>query len=459
LAWITGADVYVDKLDKTFAESMDALQQEYKKMYPRAPFQTKLTVNKLVENKYVSNNTALLFSGGLDSTYSLFSNISLHPTLIMILGAADIPLSNVPFQEIVKTKYSNFAKRERLNINFIRTNALEILNKRRVDYLFWRFQAQLEADFWQGLGYSFGHICQAAPLSIERFNHLLIAASVQAETKARTIREHPDASSPNTDEKMTWANLQVRHDGCIHRYEKVFALRKFFDKHRIILRVCNIQHRITSQVSSHAINCSKCEKCFRTIIPLILANIDPRKCGFIVDKSTFKYLRKILENEKIDIESLEGFWFPIKDMIPEKINSDLYGFSNFLEWFRSIDIRSSVRDVWVYRDIYNKLPFPLAKVLDELYKVLGIKIHEPSPVRRLGAHKKRKIDRSLGMREKRDRSIMFIPEYGKTVIFSYRLSTHITGNNGFLTLTRFHICTLAESGIKYSIPSLHSRVS
>ena len=33
LVWITGADVYMDELDKTFAESAQALQQEYKKGY------------------------------------------------------------------------------------------------------------------------------------------------------------------------------------------------------------------------------------------------------------------------------------------------------------------------------------------------------------------------------------------------------------------------------------------
>ena len=42
-------------------------------MYPKAPFKTKLVVNKIIKNKPNSNGAALLFSGGLDSIYSLYT--------------------------------------------------------------------------------------------------------------------------------------------------------------------------------------------------------------------------------------------------------------------------------------------------------------------------------------------------------------------------------------------------
>src|SRR3990170_5479577 len=83
LAWITGADVHVGELDATFAESMNALQLEYKRVYPRAPFKTNLIVNDLVEGEENPDGAALLFSGGVDSTYSLYSNRALNPRLVM----------------------------------------------------------------------------------------------------------------------------------------------------------------------------------------------------------------------------------------------------------------------------------------------------------------------------------------------------------------------------------------
>ena len=51
LAWITGTDVYVDELDKSYAESVQFLQEEFKKMYPRAPFNTKIIANRFIENR------------------------------------------------------------------------------------------------------------------------------------------------------------------------------------------------------------------------------------------------------------------------------------------------------------------------------------------------------------------------------------------------------------------------
>ena len=110
---------------------MDVVHREYKRMYPGLPFRTRLLADRLVNNKYASNETALLFSGGLDSTYSLFSNIALNPRLIMIFGTSDIPISNVAFQKTLKREYSAFAEREGLTLNFVRTNALEILDMKK----------------------------------------------------------------------------------------------------------------------------------------------------------------------------------------------------------------------------------------------------------------------------------------------------------------------------------------
>lgn len=99
IAWVTGADVHVHELDRTFARSMNSVHREYKEMYPRLPFTTRLVADRLVDNKFASRDVALLFSGALDSTYSLFSNISVKPRLNMIFGTFDIPISNVPFQK------------------------------------------------------------------------------------------------------------------------------------------------------------------------------------------------------------------------------------------------------------------------------------------------------------------------------------------------------------------------
>ena len=303
LAWITGADVYVDELDGTFAASMDALQLEYKKNYPKAPFKTKLIVNSLVEGDDNPSNTAILFSGGIDSTYSLYKNIDLNPRLIMIIGTMDIPISNIELQERIKTEYDDFAEREGFKLNFIRTNALEIFDHSRLRHLWGKFQERHEGDYWNGIGFSLHRISQVAPLSVGRFNRLLVAASYE-----QWVRDDIDASARTRDETVSWANLNVNYDGDLRRYEIVFALKNLLINERITLRVCLSTPEYLYPYN--IMNCSRCEKCLRTIVYLVYAGIDPNNCGFNVDDSTFDLIRYIFEEKLLTKKQIELWWKP-----------------------------------------------------------------------------------------------------------------------------------------------------
>jgi hypothetical protein len=371
LAWITGADIYVDELDKTFVESMETLQQEYKKMYTKAPFtsapfNSKLIVKKIVENKISTQKTALLFSGGLDSTYSLLKNISLNPRLIMIFGA-DIPISNVPFQELVKKEYSDFAEKEGVDINFIHTNSLEILNRRRVEHFFWNFIERFEGSFLtrlQGSILQFGHV---APLSIGRFNQLLTAGAI-TENIVHSISRYPWTHIRHTDELIRWANIKVRHDGPIHRHKKVFGIRKYLNEKRIKLRVCQVQPKLDC---TDALNCSGCEKCLVTIASLVLAGIDPNKCGFNVDNKTFELMRELFEQEKIDTLSITLYWRPLQQATPDAVDGDLYGSKQFSKWFKKIDLDYLSRPFTPPLSLlYYKLPYPVSNFIRKVF-------HEP----------------------------------------------------------------------------------
>lgn len=369
-AWITGADVYVDELDSKFTESMNALQQEYKKMYS-APFKTRLIVDRLVQNNYASNNTALLFSGGLDATYSVFSNINAGPMLIMIFGM-DIRLSNIAFQKTLEREYSNFAKREGLTLSFVRTNAREVLNERRVNYLFRKYQGSLEGNFWVGIGYLLGHVGQTAPLSIGRFSHLLVA-SRGIETKAPSMRENPDASFKSADEKIMWASLRVKHDGNIPRHQKAFALRTYLDKHKCQLRPCINSSfsysRRGQSLPSAGINCNECPKCLQTIAELALAGIDPNECGFTVDQTTFNRISELFQKRQLTHHEILLWWKPLQEAIPNEIEDTPPDAKQFFEWFKTIDLNSSGgRYNGQLTHLYHKLPYPLANMFELVYQ-------------------------------------------------------------------------------------------
>jgi hypothetical protein len=354
VAWITGSDVYVNEVDHTFAESMIALQQEYKKMYPLAPFKTRLITETFVENKPSPDGAALLFSGGVDSTYSLFSNMHLNPRLVMIFGVWDTPLKNVELLDSIERVYRGFAAKEGFKLNIIRTNALEMLDVGRIEHFFWRFDYGLANGFWMGLGFSLGHIGQVAPLSVRRFKRLLVSGGGSS----------PYASVYNTNEKMGWTNLHVKHLPEIYRYEKIFALKKYQNNHRITLRVCGFPERLTS----NSLNCNRCIKCLITIIPLVNAGIDPNEVGFKVDNKTWKRFKSLFEKKKINNRVLKHVWMPFQKIIPEKIEMDLYGSKKFLKWLKTVDLsmfeQTSNNPLSV---LYFRSPYKLSHALSKRF--------------------------------------------------------------------------------------------
>ena len=99
LAWLSGSDIHVDKIDKSFKESMNSLQEVFRNLYPLIPFKTNIVVDKIVDNKIEledpTRRTAILFSGGVDSTYSLISHIDEKPRLIMHWGGRENTLSHL----------------------------------------------------------------------------------------------------------------------------------------------------------------------------------------------------------------------------------------------------------------------------------------------------------------------------------------------------------------------------
>jgi len=64
--------------------------------------------------------------------------------------------------------------------------------------------------------------------------------------------------------------------------------------------------------------------------------------------------------------------------IPDNIEYDLYGSKEFFMWLRSYH-KPHERDVWRYRELYDSLPYQLAKILNEIYKKLKINIHFGNP--------------------------------------------------------------------------------
>ena len=375
LAWLSGADIIVERIDKNFKEAMIKVQDTFKTIYPLIPFNTEIHADEVVDNRLEPQDneyrTGLLFSGGADSMYSLLTNMNLNPRLLMTWGLDNFPYPEHPehWNKTIEI-YQAFAERKKLDFNLIKTNVTQILDNRRISH---RYHRELyDGAVRSALQHSLVLLPLVAPLSTNRFDNVIIAASF---TPSYDFSKNPRAAIPQIDESIIWADLSVKHDGFnLSRNEKIFGpISDFLKNDELVLRVC-----LRSAYVDGKINDSTCEKCLRTIASLTLAGVDPNHCGFKVDESTFRLMRSYWEKARF---SHPGFhWTEIKKAIPEEITQDMYGSKDFFEWFRSFDFKS-VEKNWSYVDLYNSLPYWTAKNLDRIFMRLGINVHQ-EPVKR-----------------------------------------------------------------------------
>jgi len=371
LAWLTGSDIHVKALDRTFKESMDELQKFLAKMYPKGLFTAEIKAETLVENKIEPENperrTGVLFSGGADSFYSLINNIQHNPRLITIWGSDDFPYpeSSDHWEKAIST-YQKYAKKKNLELHILKTNISQILNFRKIEHTY--HKELYDGKLRGALQHSLVLLPPAAPISMGRFDRFIIAAT---NTPEHDYQLKPRATSPSADEKISWADLSVKHDGQVDRYKKIERIVDYHVNDEFSLRVCS-----RSAFIDGIINDSKCPKCLKTIVCLILAGFDPNLCGFNVDESTFEFLRSMWENND-KASTHGGGWKSIQDSLPAQLDIGVNGSKEFFEWFRGFDLEAAERN-WFYNDLYMWLPFRLSKILDKVYSKYVIALHQGS---------------------------------------------------------------------------------
>jgi len=356
LAWLVGADVRVETLDKNYSKAMNAIKNEFNLIFPRGRFKTKIVADKLVDNQTNSTGTALLFTGGIDSIYSMIDNIKLKPRLLMYSGIQHYQLfPNYSERErFVRDKYAAFAAQKGLEFNFIKTNIIGVLNDNRIAHDFHRILRG--TNLWLGLQFPLVLLGLPAPLSIGRFNKILISASVDP---SHNYTLFPHSSQPRIDEKFSLADLKVEHYGYIHRFSKTSLIKEYLKNNALEINVCN-------RPPPNKLNCSACEKCYRTIASLVLEGVDPNKCGFEVDNSTFRSIKRMLIKKNTDALAVDSLWKKLQLIVPDRINTDFYGSKDFFQWFKRIDINAVRKKRNTYWAIYNTLPFPLALLYDAI---------------------------------------------------------------------------------------------
>ena len=368
VAWALGADVYVDELDKTYLESLDKIKNVLKKFYPRINFNNIIDVENVISNSFSNDEYGLLFSGGIDCTFSYLKNMDKKLNLITIMGGA-IPVYNKKFIMKIRNKHKNFGKKEKRNINFIESNIRDVLNEASINSTYGR-HIRYET-WWTGINLSLIHTGLCAPLTTEKIKYLMVSSSASGEIPL------PYGCDPRIDNNISWADVKVIHEGYeYNRQQKIKYIKKrFIINNNIypVFSVCNYTPTISSDL-----NCNKCEKCSRTITGLVLEDIDPNKCGFNIDANYFEYVKeRIIKKKFANDEWIVYHWNLIRNSIPEGKEVYLYNSKEFFEWFKNYDLSGNIKKTSFSGILnssvlyfYSKLPKNFRQsILEAYYKI------------------------------------------------------------------------------------------
>ncbi len=314
IVWFSGDELEVDKVDHAFYEAMDAIKSGFKKLYPDTDLSKgRITYNELVTNTYETPLYGMLFSGGADAYATYFRHHEKPVDLITVWGA-DIALDDTEQWELLVSLNEEEKILKKNKKVYIKSN-LRTFYTNDIQYI-----APL-SGWWNDVQYGMALNCVVAPIShLRGYGTLYIASSFTDDANISR------GSAPEIDESIKWGNTGIIHDaGELKRQEKLGIIvntAKQYEESDLKLRVC---HSILNASIENSVNCSLCEKCYRTITNIILEDADPNDFGFEVTQHVYQNILKLFEGG-FKTKQFAYFWGEISDKISK--NEPFHVFSN-----------------------------------------------------------------------------------------------------------------------------------
>ncbi len=328
VAWAVGADISVQDIDETYLKSLADIKKVYVNWFQRFSFSTEIRSDRTSINCYDGNRDAVLYTGGLDSLTTVLRNKDRKPALISVWGASHpfAENNNVNKQREWEAYFHNQFVNES-NIYCIYTNSGNLINEKLLVNRYIKEDLHSD-DWWETVSHGITLTGLTAPITaVDSIVNLRIASSHFSKPNL------PHGSSIFLLAEMKWASTRVIYDsGDLSRQDKIRHILKDNNQYYGYLHVCN-------NIRSNKHNCSHCEKCFRTIIGLIMEGIDPNDCNFSVHKGILAYIRICLEKgwvlfgyDQIDV------WQDLQDHIDSTINIRMYDAGTFFTWFGDFNL-------------------------------------------------------------------------------------------------------------------------
>ena len=331
IVWVTDSVLHVTELDQDFYECIPEIKKGYKVLYPEVAFKGNIIVDKLTDNKEDTHpatpySSALFYSGGVDSTDTLLRHLHENPVLFSIWGS-DIRFDNEEGWNRMYGAMQKTAMQYGLTDQVIRSRFRTFLNEGALGR---RFKKEFPGGWWHDAQHGIGLLGHIAPLAwLYGIKSFYIASSYCPKDGLVQI-----ASCPEIDNTVRFAGCRVYHDGFeCSRQDKIHnivtycrAAKKYFPLH-----VC--WETQTGQ------NCSKCEKCYRTIAGFLAEGEDPNHYGFCVTEKNLAEMFPYLVNKKVFFKRNLAVLF---EDIQERVRNNKQelcktGYWKFLQWLDEAD--------------------------------------------------------------------------------------------------------------------------
>lgn len=325
VAWTQNADVRVPTVDSRFAASLLDVRDTLMQLYPKFVLGGNLRYKELEERNPAGEfeETGLLFTGGVDSTYSFIQHRDEDPALITIQGWTVV---DVEFEKWngLKGHVEAFGTDHGADNYFVRSNRHSLFN---VGMLKAQCEPYVDGAWYSSVGHGVGLLGMCAPLAYANgIGDLYMAA-----THWNGI-SLPWGSNPSIVENVAWAGTRCHHDGYeITRQERLEAVADYVREENpgLELRTCN---------ETVAENCGDCEKCYRTAVGMFVAGLDPSDHGYPLDVDSFDEIPRKFERREWPVGNDERImWEDLQTRVSPDVNDRYEEAQAFFDWMLTTD--------------------------------------------------------------------------------------------------------------------------
>jgi hypothetical protein len=293
IAWFLGFDVQVGDVDKSFFDSLNEIKSELSKDWRNKHLHGELKAKNIVNNTISGSRYLMLYSGGVDAFTTYLRHREQNPDLVTILGA-DIPIDDIDqWEDLLR-----FINAEKL---LVQNNKYHVKCNFR-DFYTYKVDLLVDVGWWGKVQHGLALLGVHAPLSFVNGYKGIYIASSQVDGFAW-------GSQPKTDNKVRWADLFCKNDGSeLNRQKKVDLIVDFKQRTKSPVKV-----RVCYSELNEGLNCSRCEKCYRTILAIIFAGDDPNKYGFSVNGKIYDQVFDHFDKIQTSDIGLVNLWKDIED--------------------------------------------------------------------------------------------------------------------------------------------------